>query len=713
MSGLKIGCPYPLGATVHPDGTNFSIFSASATGMELVLFGYPDDGAAARFVTLDPVQNRTSHYWHIFLPGIKPGQLYGYRVDGPSDPAAGQRFDRQKILLDPYGVGVSVGKNYSRAAACVPGDNAGTSMKSVVADLSLFDWEGDRKINRLFRETVIYEMHVAGFTRHPSSGVPEAHRGTYLGVIEKIPYLVSLGITAVELMPVFQFDSADAPSGLANYWGYDPVSFFAPHLGYSTAKDDAVACLDEFRTMVKALHVAGIEVILDVVYNHTAEADEHGPTFCFKGIENSFYYILEENRALYADFTGTGNTLQANHSVVKRLILDSLRYWVSEMHVDGFRFDLASIFSRSESGKVELNAPIIWEIDSDPVLSGTKLIAEAWDSGGLYQVGSFGQDKWKEWNGAFRDDVRSFLKADANTVWKLHERIIGSPDIYKSGHRPTGQSINYITCHDGFTLNDLVSFNSKHNDGNRSQNSDGTNANLSWNCGVEGPSTDTAVERLRVQQIKNGLTLTLLSVGTPMLLMGDEVRRTQQGNNNAYCLDNEVSWFDWDLCKSNAEILRFVQELIRMRLHFDQGTGGNAIPLEEYLCNAHITWHGTTLDKPDWGSDSHSIAVALYNHARNNLRYIAINSYWKSLQFELPPLPNPSSRWVRMIDTSLDSPNDIADVESSSEVSGSTYVVNPHSVVVLHYASSREVWIDMSLKVTDPQTRQQSDWSGR
>lgn len=391
MSDMKNGCPYPLGATVRPDGTNFSIFSASATGMELVLFAHPDAGAATRSFTLDPVRNRTSHYWHIFLPGIVSGQLYGYRVDGPNDPAAGQRFDRQKILLDPYGVGVSVGKNYSRAAASVPGDNAAASMKSVVADLSLFDWEDDRKINRLFRETVIYEMHVAGFTRHPSSGVSEARRGTYLGVIEKIPYLVSLGITAVELMPVFQFDSADAPSGLDNYWGYDPVSFFAPHLAYSTTKDDAVACLDEFRTMVKALHRAGIEVILDVVYNHTAEGDEHGPTFCFKGFENSFYYILEEDRALYADFTGTGNTLQANHSVVKRLILDSLRYWVSEMHVDGFRFDLASIFSRDDSGKAELNAPIIWEIDSDPVLAGTKLIAEAWDSGGLYQVGSFGQ----------------------------------------------------------------------------------------------------------------------------------------------------------------------------------------------------------------------------------------------------------------------------------------------------------------------------------
>jgi isoamylase len=681
------GRPYPLGATVCPDGTNFSIFSASACGMQLVFFDRADDGVASRTVTLDPTLNRTSHYWHIFLPGIKPGQLYGYRADGPFDPAAGQRFDAQKILIDPYGKAVSVGRNYSRAAACVPGDNAATSLKSVVADLSHYDWENDKPINRSFRDTVIYEMHVAGFTRHPSSGVAASRRGTYLGVIDKIPYLESLGITAVELLPVFQFDSLDAPAGLTNYWGYDPVSFFAPHLAYGTRADNPAACLDEFRTMVKALHRADIEVILDVVYNHTAEGDEHGPTFCFRGLENNFYYILENDRAHYADFTGTGNTLKSNHSVVKRLILDSLKYWVSEMHVDGFRFDLASIFSRGDSGAPELNAPIVWEIDSDPVLAGTKLIAEAWDAGGLYQVGSFGQDKWKEWNGAFRDDVKGFLKADSNTAWKLHERIIGSPDIYKTGHRPAGQSINYITCHDGFTLNDAVSFNFKHNDANRSQNGDGTNANLSWNCGAEGPSTNQDVERLRIRQIKNFFTLTLLSVGTPMLLMGDEVRRTQQGNNNAYCLDNEVSWFDWDLCKTNTEVFRFVQELIRLRLHFDRGTGGDAIPLEDFLRDAHIEWNGTELDKPDWGADSHSIAVTARDPATNDVGYIAINSYWSPLEFELPPLPQSSSRWIRILDTSLVSPDDIADAQRGLEVNGSTYTVNPHSIIMLRFDS--------------------------
>jgi glycogen operon protein len=682
------GCSYPLGATVCSLGTNFSILSASATGMELVLFDNADDVSAARTITLDPVLNRTSSYWHIFLPGIKPGQLYGYRADGPFDPASGQRFDSLKVLIDPYGKAVSMGNNYSRAAACRPGDNAATAMKSVVADLSLFDWEGDKPINRVFRDTVIYETHVAGFTRSPSSGVKEAIRGTYLGVIEKIPYLQSLGITAVELLPVYQFDFTDAPPGLANYWGYDPVSFFAPHSQYGTVKNDPLRCLDEFRAMVKALHRADIELILDVVYNHTAEGNEKGPTFCFRGLENNFYYILEGDPAVYSDFTGTGNTLNANHSVVKRLILDSLRYWVTEMHVDGFRFDLASIFSRNESGAPIPNAPIVWEIDSEPMLAGTKLIAEAWDASGLYQVGSFGQDKWKEWNGAFRDDVRGFLKADPETAWKVHNRIMGSPDIYAGENHPAGQSINFITCHDGFTLNDLVSYNSKHNEANLSKNTDGTNGNLSWNCGAEGPSTDPAVEQLRTQQIKNYFALTLLSVGTPMLMMGDEVRRTQLGNNNAYCLDSPVSWFDWDLCEANQEIFRFVKELIALRLHFDEGMSSDSVALGAYLNGAQIEWHGTELNKPDWGADSHSIALAFHNHAQNNVRYIAINSFWNSLEFNLPPLPEGSSGWIRLIDTSLASPDDIAAVEKGSKVVGSTYVVNPHSILMLHFASA-------------------------
>ena len=680
-----VGHSYPLGPTVTPEGTNFSVFSANAAGMEIVFFDHPDDPQPARVIALDPAIHRTSHYWHIFVPGIEPGQLYGYRVDGPNDPAAGHRFDRDKVLIDPYGKGVSVGRNYNRADACNPGDNAATSMKSVVADLSTFDWEKDVPLKRPFRRTVIYEMHVAGFTRHPDSGVSPAGRGTYLGVIEKIPYLQALGITAVELLPVFQFDAQDALPGLSNYWGYSPVSFFAPHLAYSTGNDPLV-CLDEFRTMVKALHRAGIEVILDVVYNHTAERDEEGPTFCFRGLENSYYYILNKDKATYADFTGVGNTLKANHSIVKRLILDSLKYWVSEMHVDGFRFDLASVFSRDESGTPMANPPILWEIDSEPDLAGTKLIAEAWDAGGLYQVGSFGQDKWKEWNGQFRDDIRAFIKGDRNTVVKLRERVTGSLDLYTVGNRPAGQSINFVTCHDGFTLNDLVSWNSKHNEANHEFNNDGTNVNLSWNCGVEGPTTDTEIEALRIRQIKNFLVLTLLSVGTPMLLMGDEVRRTQKGNNNAYCQDNATSWFDWSLCTANVELLRFVRHIIQARLAFDHGIEGGRITLEEYLSKARIEWHGVELGKPDWSSDSHSVAFTLHSFVSSRMRYLAINAYWKPLEFALPPVTAGSpGGWTRLIDTSLTSPDDIVGEGAGALVAAPKYLVHPRSIVMLHY----------------------------
>ena len=526
---------------------------------------------------------------------------------------------------------------------------------------------------------------MAGFTRHPSSGVAPVNRGTYLGLIEKIPYLQELGITAVELLPVFQFDPQDAPPGLTNYWGYGPVSFFVPHLGYGTCNDPLV-CLDEFRTMVKELHRAGIEVILDVVYNHTGEGDEQGPTLCFRGLENSFYYIPGKDKATYANYTGAGNTLKANHSIVKRPILDSLRYWASEMHVDGFRFDLASIFSRNESGKPMLNPPIIREIDSDPVLAGTKLIAEAWDSGGLYQVGSFGEDKWKESNGQFRDDIRRFVKGDQNTVSKLRERIAGSLDLYYERDRPAEQSINFVTCHDGFTLNDLVSYNLKHNEANNESNTDGGNVNLSWNCGAEGPPVNADIERLRMQQTRNLLALTLLSVGTPMLLMGDEVRRTQLGNNNAYCQDNETSWFDWSLCAANADLLRFVRLLIRTHLQFDQATAGSQITLEDYLSKARIEWHGVEIGKPDWGESSHSLALSLHNFAATQLRYIAINAYWKPLEFTIPPVAGgPNGGWLRMIDTSLTSPDDILEGAMGLRVNGSKYHVNPRSIVMLHY----------------------------
>jgi isoamylase len=538
----SVGRSSPLGATVLPGGANFSVFAKNASGVELLLFDREDDGQPVRVITIDPAANRTYHYWHVFVPGVQPGQLYGYRVHGPFDPASGMRFDRAKLLLDPYGRGVVVPSNYSRDAACQEGDNAATAMKSVVVDPHAYDWEGDILLCRPSSRTIIYEMHVRGFTRHPTSGVSEPTRGTYAGLIEKIPYLQQLGITAVELLPVFQFDAQDAPPGRVNYWGYAPVSFFAPHQGYSS-RQDPLAPVNEFRDMVKALHRAGIEVILDVVFNHTAEGDHDGPTLSFRGLDNSTYYILEQDRSRYANYSGTGNTLNANHPIVRRLIVDSLRYWVDEMHVDGFRFDLASILDRDESGNLLSAPPVLWDIESDPALAGTKLIAEAWDAAGLYQVGSFIGDSWKEWNGRFRDDVRSFFRGDEGTVASLADRLLGSPQIYGHKEREAEESVNFVTCHDGFTLNDLVSYNQKHNEANGEDNRDGANDNRSCNWGIEGPTDDPVIEKLRNRQVKNFFTMTMLSLGLPMILMGDEVRRTQQGNNNAYCQDNETSWF--------------------------------------------------------------------------------------------------------------------------------------------------------------------------
>jgi isoamylase len=535
------GKSFPLGATLSRDGANFSVYAKYSAAVQLLLFDHVEDPEPSRVIHLDPQGNRTYHYWHAFVPGVTRGQLYGYRVSGPFDPARGLRFDLNKVLLDPYGKCIARPARRSREAARQPGDNAATALKSVVVDPGAYDWEDDEPLGRPFTKTIIYEMHVGGFTRHPSFGIAPAKRGTFAGLIEKIPYLQDLGVSAVELLPVFAFDEQDGPPGLGNYWGYQPLSFFAPHDGYSS-RSDPLGALDEFRDMVKALHQAGIEVILDVVYNHTAEGDEHGPAICYRGLANGNYYILSEDKARYTDFTGCGNTLNANEPIVRRLILDSLRYWVNEMHVDGFRFDLASILSRDQDGRPMTSPPILWDIESDPVLVNTKLIAEAWDAAGLYQVGSFVGDSWKEWNGRFRDDVRAFLKGDNGTARAIALRLTGSPDVFGHEDREAEQSINFVTSHDGFTLNDLVSHNAKHNDVNREENRDAADYNVSWNCGIEGQTKDPEVERLRNRQVKNFLTLTLLAIGTPMLLMGDEARRTQMGNNNAFCQNNEISW---------------------------------------------------------------------------------------------------------------------------------------------------------------------------
>ena len=680
---IRAGSSFPLGATLSPKGVNFSLFSKNSTLVELLLFNHVDDTKPARIISLDPWKNRTYHYWHVLVPDLRPGQIYGYRVQGPFEPQRGLRFDPEKVLIDPYGRAVVIPKRYDSIAASKSGDNCATAMKSVVVDVHAYDWEGDVPLKQPSARTIVYEMHVRGFTRHPTSGLPQEKRGTYAGLIEKIPYLQDLGITAVELLPVYQFDEQDCPPGRVNYWGYAPVSFFAPHQSYSS-RQDPLGAVDEFRDMVKALHRANIEVILDVVYNHTAEGGHEGPTLCYRGLANDVYYMLEQDRTRYSNYTGTGNTLNANQPIVRRLIMDSLRYWVEEMHVDGFRFDLASILSRDETGCPLQNPPILWDIESDPSLAGTKLIAEAWDAAGLYQVGSFVGDSWKEWNGRFRDDARDFFRGETGSAARFADRLIGSPEIYGHEEREPEQSVNFVTCHDGFTLNDLVSYNEKHNEANGEDNRDGANDNKSWNCGVEGATNDAAVEKLRNRQVKNFLGTILLSVGMPMILMGDEVRRTQQGNNNAYCLDDESNWFDWTLVAKHADVHRFVTLLNARRLMRDVEHERQRMSLNQMIRQANRAWHGVKLHEPDWSPQSHSIVFTIEIRKEGFLVHFILNAYWEPLEFELPPMNNEAGNtWRRWIDTALDSPHDIVPWKTASSISGLSYRAEARSVVVL------------------------------
>jgi isoamylase len=676
------GSSHPLGATIEAGGVNLSLYGKRATGVELLLFDHHDDDRPTQTVVFDRHANRTGSYWHAFVPGIRAGQVYGYRVQGPFAPEHGDRFDDRRLLLDPYGRGVVVPPGYRRQTGDPIDGDVGRAMKSVVVDVSDYDWEGDRPLDRPFAETVIYEAHVRGFTAHPNSRVTPELRGTYAGFIERIPYLVDLGVTAVELLPIFQFDALDAPAGLPNYWGYQPVSFFAPHGQYSS-RDGAEAAVDEFRDLVKALHRAGLEVILDVVFNHTSEGGADGPTFGYRGLANRDYYLLDpDDRSRYADYSGTGNTLNANASIVRRLILDSLRYWVAEMHVDGFRFDLASVLSRDEDGRPLPRPPILWDIENDPILAGTKLIAEAWDAAGLYQVGSFAGDRWVEWNGRFRDDVRSFAKSDPGKAWLVAERILGSPDIYAHLGREPQKTVNFVTCHDGFTLNDVVSYDTKHNDANGESNRDGNDQNLSWNSGVEGPTDDPDVERLRRRQIKNLLVIELLAVGVPMLTMGDEVRRTQLGNNNAYCQDSELSWFDWSLLARHADIRRFTQRLIAgRRTAREMFDVPDDVSLTELLRDTRVDRHGVRLGQPDTSDASRTVALTLWG--RSLVIHLILNAFWEPLDFEIPPTGSGAEGWRRVIDTSVEGPDDFAPFQDAPPVGGATYAAGARSVVVL------------------------------
>jgi glycogen operon protein len=645
---------------------NFSLYSHSAESVELLLFadGSSEPGVA---LALDGQQHRTDNYWHVHVPDVGAGQRYGYRVSGPSRPRDGLRFDATKVLLDPYAKAV-IDDDYDRVQACAPSlMNEGASMLGVVVDPLAYDWQGDTPLRRPMQGGAIYEMHIRGFTNHPSSGVSPTTRGTYAGAIEKIPYLQDLGVEAVELLPLFQFDGQSAPNGRPNYWGYEPVAFFAPHRAYSSDRSPT-GPVEEFREMVKAFHLAGIEVILDVVFNHTAEDGIGGPTLSMRGLDNPTYYLLDpDDRASYIDDSGVGNTLNANHTIVRRLIMDSLRYWVEQMHVDGFRFDLASVLSRGEDNQPLADPPILWDIDTDPVLAGTKIIAEAWDAAGLYQVGSFAGDRWAVWNGRFRDTVRRFVKGDNGTVAGLADAVSGSPNLFSDPTRDPMRSVNFIDAHDGFTMNDLVSYNAKHNDANGENNRDGNPQNDSWNCGVEGPTNNPNIDALRERQLRSLFAVLLLSQGRPMFVMGDEVRRTQQGNNNAYCQDNDISWFDWDDVERHKGLLAFVTRLLRFRRsspffgdqHYWSQPGG-----------ADITWHGVEPHHPDWSDTSHSLAfeLTLADDSSAHL-YLALNAYWEPLHFSLPTLP-PHLCWALAVDTatppSIEAPHRLTPLPAST-----------------------------------------------
>ena len=679
------GDALPLGATVRLDGVNFSLFSKHAEAVELVLFDRYD-GPPVQVILLDPEHHRTFNYWHVLVEGVGEGLIYGYRVCGPFDPQRGHRYDPAKLLLDPYARGIVYGDNWSRRQACRRGANTYAAMKGLVVDPDTFDWEGVEPPRVPPEDRVIYEMHVRGFTRHPSSEVAEP--GTFAGLVERIPYLLDLGVTTVQLMPVFQFDEkettrVDPLTGrrLTNFWGYSPLGFFAPHRGYYIEGWTGMRYLTGFRDMVKALHRAGLEVYLDVVFNHTAEGGRGGPTLSFRGIDNAVYYLLDsEDRSRYLDFSGCGNTLNSNHPIVRRLILDSLRYWVEKMHVDGFRFDLASVLSRDEQGRPMKHPPLTWEIESDPALLRTRLIAEAWDAAGLYQVGTFPGERWGEWNGRFRDELRQFVRGDHGMVGKVAARLTGSADMYERHGREPHQSLNFVTCHDGFTLADLVSYERKHNLANGEDNRDGTSDNCSDNYGVEGPTDDPEIVALRRRQQKNLVALLLLAHGTPMLLSGDEIGRTQRGNNNAYCQDNAIGWVDWGLAETNQWLLRFVKHMIALRkacpcLRPRKYALGSA---SKARSRVKVTWHGVELEQPDWGGGSRTLAYTLELAGETTL-HVLVNMHVDPLSFEVPS----GHLWRRVVDTSLGAPDDITLLAEGKPHRWHTYRVAGRSVVVL------------------------------
>jgi glycogen operon protein len=677
-AGLLIerGSPSPLGSSVQRDGVNFAIFSRHADSMSLVLFDAARPEPEAE-IPLDRRFHRTGDIWHVLVGGLGAGAEYGWRADGPSDPLT--RFDPRRVLVDPYAKALRPLE--SRPAR--PG--APRSWRSIVIEDG-FDWEDDRPLNRHLADTVIYELHVRGFTRDASSG--STHPGTYRGLIEKIPYLKELGVTAVELMPVAEFDEFDnarvnplTGKPLTNFWGYHPINFFAVKGSYAAALRP-IEKVYEFKSMVKACHQAGIEVILDVVFNHTGEGDDRGPTLSFRGLDNAAYYILDPRSGAYLNYTGCGNTVNCNHPIVRDMILDALRYWVTEMHVDGFRFDLASVLGRDGDGSVLSNPPVLERITMDPILANTKLIAEAWDAAGLYQLGSFcSSGRWAEWNGRFRDDVRRFVRGEPGMVPSLATRLAGSSDLFQPSGRAPFHSINFIACHDGLTLLDLTSYDRKHNEANGEGSADGLDENFGWNCGVEGPTDSPEVNALRRRQQKNFAALLFLSQGVPMLLAGDELGRTQLGNNNAYCHDDELAWIDWRLLEKNADLFRFFRLLTRFRRKYAMLRRRSFFDDNGHLSD--VLWHGIRAGAPDWSHESRQLAIFLRGGGGEPDLYVMANSQWDGHTFELPP-PSPGRSWHRFIDTVLQPPNDIREEGHEPLVKDPTrYRLAPRTVVVL------------------------------
>ena len=685
---LRHGQPFPFGATPVPGGINFSIYSNHATAATLVLYqkGEPEPFAEIPFVR----EFRMGNVVSMIVLGLDYTNLeYGYRVDGPYDPTAGHRFDPSRVLLDPYAKSMG-GRDVWGAP--LPDHGSFPYRGQIVSNE--FDWEGDRPLEIPAEDLIIYELHVRGFTKHSSSRVLPEHRGTFAGLQAQIPYLKELGVNCIELMPIFEFDELDNPRHnpftgelLFNYWGYSTIGFYAPKTGYSALGSP----VSELKSLVKELHRNGIEIMLDVVFNHTAEGNEHGPTISFRGLDNKTYYMLTPD-GHYLNFSGCGNTLNCNHPVVRIFVLDCLRYWASEYHIDGFRFDLASILGRAPNGVPLANPPLLETLAYDPILANCKLVAEAWDAGGLYQVGSFpNYDRWGEWNGKYRDDVRRFLRGKGK-ISAMSQRLQGSPDLYAKAGRSVDSSVNFITAHDGFTLADLFAYNGKHNEANAEDNRDGTNDNESWNCGVEGVTSDPEILALRRRQMRNAIVILMMSQGVPMLLMGDEMGRSQNGNNNTYCHDSEFNWLDWNLLKTNAAFFRFVKNCIAFRNLHPVLRNHQYFQHKDYLNVGYpdISWYSITAQEPNWTDEKcYTLAFMLcgkYIKADvqpDDFIYVAMNVHWESHGFKLPKLPL-GMNWHIFVNTAMPSPEDIWEPGSEPMLQEQSWIMlGERSVVVL------------------------------